>query len=145
MIRHAYPPDSPPPPQFRSWGEAQIARLLNRYSIPYLYEHPVAVLDQGRARLWYPDFQLRDCGLLIEYCGRPDDPAYAAGMAKKQRVYHANGLTALMLTREDLRGDWPNRVLGRVEGILAERLESFRQARYMETDAEHRQALPGLR
>ena len=130
MTHQAYSSPSLQQHPLRSWGEAQVARLLNRHRIPYLYEHPVAVLDQQRTRLWYPDFQLRDYGMLIEFCGRPDDPAYAAGMAKKQSVYRANGLTALMLTREDLRGDWPNTVFSRVEGILADRLARFRQARH---------------
>jgi hypothetical protein len=99
--------------------------MLTRYRIPFLYEHPVAVIDRGMTRVWYPDYQLCGYGMLIEYCGRPEDPAYAAGMAKKEAVYRANGLTALMLTPEDLRGDWPDRILGRIEGVLT---VSFREA-----------------
>lgn len=115
--------------RFRSWGETQIARCLNHYGILYLYEHPLAVVDEGRTRIWYPDFQLCGYGMLIEYCGRLDDAAYAAGMAKKEAVYRANGLTTLMLTRDDLRGDWPTRILGQIEGALSDRLAAFRAAR----------------
>ena len=103
--------------------------MLNRYGIPYLYEHPVAVVDQGKTRIWYPDFQLRGQGILIEYCGRPYDPAYAEGMARKDAVYAANGLTALMLTPDLFRGDWPVRVLDQIENAQVERLRKLGTSR----------------
>ena len=115
--------------RFRSWGETQIARMLHRYGIPYLYEHPVAVLDSGKTRIWYPDFQLRGQGILIEYCGRPHDPEYAEGMARKRAVYSTNGLTALMFTPDIFKGDWPAKILGRIEEVLTDRLETVRGAR----------------
>lgn len=107
---------------FRSWGETQIARMLDRHSITYLYEHPVAVIDDGKTRIWYPDFQLHGQGILIEYCGRYRDPHYAEGMARKRAVYAGNGLTALMYTPELFRGDWSRRVLDQIERVHADRL-----------------------
>ena len=111
---------------FKSWGETQIAALLDRNEIEYFYEHPLAIIDEGRPRIWYPDFQLVQYGLLIEYFGRNDDPDYAEGMRKKQAVYQANGLDALLLTRESLRGDWPKKILDSIELLLMERVLSFR-------------------
>ena len=118
-----------PSKHFRSWGETQIARMLNHHRIPYLYEHPLAVVDEGKTRIWYPDFQLAGHGVLIEYCGLPNDPRYAAGMARKRDVYHENGQSVLMILPDDLHGDWPNRILGRIEYILADRLETFQNKR----------------
>ena len=122
----AYSKDEPArAPQYGSWGEEQIARCLDRYGVPFLYEHPLAVVDHGLTRIWYPDFQLRGDGMLIEYCGMPEKPGYAAGMARKAAVYRDNGFTAMMLTPDDLRGDWPGRILGRIEEVLADRVQSF--------------------
>jgi len=115
--------------RYRSWPETQIARCLDRYGVPFLYEHPLAVIDAGKLRTWYPDYQLCGYGMLIEYCGRPEDPDYAAGMARKQAVYRDNGLTALMFTPELFRGDWPARLLGRIEEVLCDRLTAFRDRR----------------
>ena len=119
-----------PSKDFRSWGETQIARMLNRYEIPYLYEHPVAVVDQDKTRIWYPDFQLCGYGIILEYCGRPDDPAYAEGMAKKRAVYAANGLTALMFTPDLFRGNWPATVLDEIEKVQTDRLAAVRAVTY---------------
>lgn len=115
--------------QYRSWGEEQIARCLDRHGVPFLYEHPLAVVDHGLTRLWYPDFQLRNQGILIEYFGRTDDPDYAAGMGRKQAVYEANGLAAIPVTRDQLRGDWPGRLLGRIDRVLTERLVEWQSTR----------------
>ncbi len=101
--------------RFRSWGEAQIGRMLDRYGIPYLYEHPLAIVDdQGKTGIWHPDFQLRGYGILLEYCGRLHDSAYTDGMARKRDVYEAKrseGLdayarrTSRQLATEDSRSD----------------------------------------
>jgi len=114
---------------FRSAGETQIARCLDRHSIAYRYEHPLAVLDRGKVRIWYPDFQLPGYGVLIEYGGVNGDVDYAAALRRKQSVYEANGLTALVWTPEHFQGDWPARLLDGIEGALVDRLYRFRAAR----------------
>ena len=114
---------------FRSRGEEQIARLLDRHRIRYLYEHPLAVMDRGKVRIWYPDFQLPRYGMVIEYFGMERDSEYAAATRKKLRVYEANGVAALLLRSEDLKGYWPRRILGLIEESLVERLEGFREQR----------------
>lgn len=126
MRAGAAPAPSQYPVHFRSQGEAQIGRCLARHDIDYFYEHPLAVLDRGKLRIWYPDFQLQPYSLVLEYGGRLDDPDYAAGWRHKQRVYAANSIDALMLTPADLAGDWPTRLLGRIEQTLEARLKHFR-------------------
>jgi len=114
---------------FKSWGEAQIDRCLQRHGVPHLYEHPLAVIDRGHTRIWYPDFQLPGYGVLIEYGGRCGDSDYENGWRHKAETYRANGYDAIMLRREDLRGAWPRKLLGSIEGILVERVCRFRQER----------------
>ena len=45
-------------PPYRSRGEAQIGRLLDRFGIPFFYEQPTLICDRGRHRVWRPDFTL---------------------------------------------------------------------------------------
>ena len=87
------------------------------------------MVDDGKVRIWYPDFELPHYGMLIEYFGMSDDPAYAAGIERKKAVYEANGLTALLLTPEAFRGDWPSRILDRIEGVLIDRVGRLRGIR----------------
>jgi len=87
-------------PPYRSRGEAQVGRLLDRYGIPFLYEQPTWVVSRGRRRIWHPDFTLPTYdGLIVEYAGMPEIPEYMAGIRHKKRVYRANGLPAVFLCR----------------------------------------------
>ena len=103
-------------PPYRSRGETQVGRLLDRYGIPFFYEQPLVVYDRGRYRLWLPDFTLPEQdGLVVEYAGMPDRPDYAAGVLHKQRAYEANEVPAMFVYPDELRGgDWPERLLRRI-------------------------------
>jgi hypothetical protein len=112
-------------PAYRSKAEVQIARLLDRERIAFQYEYPLAVIDRGQARIWYPDFRLCDYGMIMEYSGMNGDPAYRKRAQHKIEVYRENGIEGVFLTEESFSGDWPSRVLGQIEGILQGRLDRF--------------------
>ena len=54
---------------YKSNGEIQIARFLEKNKIAHQYEHPLAVVDHGKTKIWYPDFSLPHYGMIIEYFG----------------------------------------------------------------------------
>jgi len=112
-------------PSYRSWGEEQIARLLDRSRITYQYEYPVAIVDRGKTRIYYPDFRLPEYGLIIEYFGVNGDSGYDQRTKHKMEVYKQAGIEGLFLTRNSLRGDWPGRIMGQIEDILKNRLDRF--------------------
>ncbi len=104
-------------PDYKSRGEAQVGRLLDRSGIPFTYEQPTLIYDRGRHRRWRPDFTLPTYnGLIVEYAGMMDLPDYATGIRHKTRVYRANGIPALFVYPEDLRGSgWPQRLYERIQ------------------------------
>ena len=114
-------------PVFKSWGEEQIARLLDRNRIRYQYEYPLAVIDNGKQRLYYPDFRLPEQGLILEYFGVNGKQAYDEQTRHKIEVYKEAGIEGLFLTRDSLRGNWPDAILGQIESVLKDRLERFRR------------------
>ena len=111
-------------PPYRSRGEAQVGRLLDRYGIPFFYEHPLLVLDRGRYRIWHPDFTLPSYGgLVVEYAGMPDRPDYMQGIRHKVRAFRANGVAAVFLYPWNLRGeDWQEDVIARIHYVSHSRL-----------------------
>ena len=113
-------------PSYKSWGEEQIARLLDRNRIAYQYEYPIAVVDKGKTRLYYPDFRLPEYGLIIEYFGVNGDSAYDRQKKHKIEAYRKDGFDGLFLTRDSLRGDWPTQIMGQIEDILKNKLDKFR-------------------
>jgi len=107
---------APHEPRYRSRGEAQVGRLLDRYGIPFFHEQPTLIYDRGRYKSWHPDFTLPGYnGLIIEYAGMPDVPDYMAGIRHKQRAYRANEIPAMFVYPEHLRGpNWPEKLIERV-------------------------------
>lgn len=103
-------------PKYRSRGEAQVGRLLDRYGIPFYHEQPTIIYDRGRHRIWQPDFTLPTYdGLVVEYAGMPDIPDYAAGIRHKQRAYAINQIPAVFVYPNDLSGPkWPEKVMDRI-------------------------------
>ena len=109
----------PGEPQYRSRGEAQVGRLLDRYGIPFFYEQPLVLQEQGQRRVYWPDFTLPTYGhLIVEYAGMPDRPEYMARAQRKQAAYAANAVPSLFLYPSDLAGrDWPERIVQRIGDI----------------------------
>lgn len=108
-----------------SKGEKQIGRMLTRYDVRYFYEHPVAVIDRGKVRVWYCDFWLPDYGMAIEYAGVINDENYSAGIEHKKMTYAVNGISCVFVDARSLRGYWPKQILEQVRSTLVDRLARF--------------------
>ena len=112
-------------PQYRSWGEEQIGRFLDRHGFNYHYEYPLAVVDRGLVRLYYPDFQLPEFGMIIEYFGVNGKPRYDEQVRHKMAIYQQAGIEGLFLNKDSFKGDWPTRILAQMHDILQSRLDKF--------------------
>jgi hypothetical protein len=112
---------------YKSWPEYQIAGLLDQYGLPFIYEKPTAVLDQGKVRLWYPDFTL-SYGPVIEYFGVNGDEGYRRRTAYKLSTYAQNQIEVLPVYPRDMSGKWQGRLLGRIDHALEGRLTRYRTA-----------------
>ena len=60
---------------YKSYGESQIAGLLDRYGLPFIYEKPTAVMDEGQAADLVSRFQSSH-GPIIEYIGVNGEVGY---------------------------------------------------------------------
>jgi hypothetical protein len=104
-------------PWYRSRGEAQIGRLLDRYEIPFAYEQPLRLYDGVRWRQYVPDFSLpidrstSRLPLILEYLGMPDRSDYVDRWERKLEVYRMNDVPLKVIRPYDLSGsDWPVRL-----------------------------------
>ena len=112
-------------PPYKSRGEAQVGRLLDRYGVPFFYEMPVMVQDRGRYRLWHPDFTLPTYGgLIVEYAGVPNAPGpeYRELLQHRAAVYEANAIPAIFILPDDLaEPGWPRLIAGPLEEYGSQR------------------------
>jgi len=110
---------------YKSRAEVQIAGLLGREGIAYRYEHPLAVIDQGKTRIWYPDFYLPEYGMIIEHFGVNRDAEYDKRTEHKMQVYRTIGVDGVFLTEDTLKRQWPTGIVTRIEDVLEQRLQRF--------------------
>lgn len=55
--------------QYKSTGEYEIAKFLSSLEIEFEYEFPIAITDEDKTKIWYPDFYLKEYQVVVEYFG----------------------------------------------------------------------------
>jgi hypothetical protein len=112
-------------PQYKSRMERQIGDFLAYRQIPFIYEKPTAVIDDGKTKIWYPDFSLQ-YGMLIEYFGVNGERDYIERTRHKLRVYQSNQLDTVPLYPSDIISGWQERLVDRIGFTLENRLRALR-------------------
>ena len=113
-------------PKFKSKGERNIAYLLDFNSIKYIYEPPVLVnLDDGKSRIWYPDFFLPEFQNYIEYFGLVDQKEYAKGAAFKMDIYRKMGMDVIPITPKLFKGDWQGYIMRTIDRSIKNRYRNL--------------------
>ena len=110
--------------EYRSNGEHKIGNLLDSYELPFVYEKPTLVIDDGKPRIWYPDFTVYG-SLIIEYFGLQGDPDYDNGIERKKTVYRENQLDMIPVYPSHFQREWQKYILGSIRTTLENRLQSF--------------------
>ena len=114
---------------FKSKGEREIGKFLERQQIAYQYEYPLAVVDRGKTKIWYPDFKLPEYGMIMEYFGMNGDSSYNGQMAHKMKVYKEVGINGIYLTESTMRGPWQEMIVERIEQTLEGKLRKIQRCR----------------
>ena len=74
-------------------AEKEVANVLKEFGIRWSFEQPVFVWDdEGRPRVWAPDFHLLHLGVYIEVCGSERfDYEY------RKKIFNRNGYQVIFL------------------------------------------------
>ena len=125
MKERGYREEESETPAYRSEAEVQIARLLDCERIALRYEYPLAVMARERTRIWYPDFYRPEYGMMVEYCGRNDDPGDRERVEDKREFYRETGTDGVFRNKDSFQGDGPARILEQREDVLQKRMDRF--------------------
>jgi hypothetical protein len=111
---------------YKSEGERRIAGFLEAVGVAFEYEKPLAVVDEGKTKIWYPDFTLVDYGtIVVEYFGVNGSEDYARRAMDKLKVYKANRLDVIPIYPQDFNRDWKGQLTSNIYGILERRIQDF--------------------
>jgi len=119
MDNNAFPLEDrldPLEPPYKSHGEAHIGRLLDQYGIPFFYEQPVVVENNGDYEIWRPGFTLPEYqGMILDYAEASESPAERRMIHHRQDTYARNGIPALVVLSEDVgRPLWERDLIQRI-------------------------------
>jgi len=113
-------------PSYRSQGERKIAYFLDQNDIAYQYEPAVMVQsDQGKPRIWYPDFYLTEFKTYLEYFGMVGDRNYDKGTKVKQGVYKKTGFDVISFYPWMFKENWQGYIMQELERTTLSRYRSL--------------------
>lgn len=116
--------------RYKSKGESKIASYLEKRNFDFTYEKPVAVIDSGKTKIWYPDFYLDNYHILIEYLGMNSNPHYARLNRHKREVYRQNRFDVVEIYPDDFTGNWQRTIDDGIYNTLEDRLSDFLSGNY---------------
>ena len=102
-------------------SEKEVAKHLDKLGIKYVYENPVFVYDdEGRPRVWTPDFYLPELGIYIEVCGN-DKFNYEF----REKIYKKMGISVVFLHWYKTKNKW--------KAYLSYRIIEIDESRHVKT------------
>jgi len=110
---------------YKSDGERRIGTYLHDRGIIFTYERPVAVVDSGKTKIWYPDFSLDDYHILIEYLGMNGNEKNARLNEYKRKAYQENRFDVIELYPSDFNRDWQGIIHKGIYGTLERRVKDY--------------------
>ena len=113
-------PDYP----YESKAEADIAKMLDSYGIPFFYKQPTLVIENGKRCIEYADFFLPTYnGLAIDYIIESNSAIYR----RKKNVYQDNQIPAVLITHKDMNSpNWQKKLHNTLQDIYRSR-SAYRQ------------------
>ena len=114
---------------YKSKGERQIADMLQRYRLDFVYEPGLLIYDRDphQPRIWYPDFGLPQYSVYVEYFGMEGDSQYDARTRYKLDTYERQQIAVVPVYPSMLRGNYEKQIIGSIHQYTAQRLGDLEQ------------------
>jgi hypothetical protein len=104
-----------------TYPERKVAEYLQKMNIKWVYEQPVFVWDDdGRPRVWTPDFYLTQFGVYLEVCGSKE-----FNYDYRKRVFLENGYYVIFLHVFKGPHQWENHFKRFLQYFLLQRNQAF--------------------
>lgn len=93
-------------PPYESREELKIGRMLDQYGLPFFYEQPTVIYNDGKNEIWHPTFTLPQYGaMVVDYV--PGSGQMTGPILKREGIYQYNQIPAVLLGAKDLdKSNW---------------------------------------
>ena len=119
--------------QYKSDGERAIAEFLMAEKIHFVYEYPIALVDEQRQiRLWYPDFWLPKLNIVIEYLGMKGKPEYEKAVRRKTKLFRYLQMDFILITPNRLtKPDWKHYIIRKILEIMSSKGSEYQKMKHL--------------
>jgi hypothetical protein len=116
---------------YKSKGEKEIADVLTKYKIDFVYEYPILIKQQKdgdteKLRIWYPDFWLPKYSIIIEFWGMENNDNYDKGKKEKLDAYRKLDIDCISVKPSTIKGDLKSYLLIRISTLINDKVRHFK-------------------
>ncbi len=98
---------------------------LKRQGLDFTYEKPIAVVDSGKTKIWFPDFYLNDYHIIVEYLGMNGNPYNDRINNYKRKIYKENKYDVIEIYPSDFKGHWQKKIDNSIYKTLEHRVIDY--------------------
>jgi hypothetical protein len=112
-------------PPYETKDERKVGRMLDRYGIPFFYQQPTIIYNEGTNEIWKPSFTLYSYGgAVIDYIAGENQQEQRLS---REKIYEYNQIPAAVLGPKDLaKPKWDEDLYTKLEQLYQQTLDPMR-------------------
>jgi hypothetical protein len=121
-------------PPYETKDELKVGRMLDRYGIPFFYQQPTIIYNEGMNEIWKPSFTLYSYGgAVVDYVAGTGEEHQEQRLSR-DKIYRYNQIPAAVLGPKDLeKSNWDEDLYTKLEQLYQ---RAFDPMRYVPTEVE---------
>ena len=89
-------------PPYETTDELKVGRMLDQYGIPFFYQQPTIIYNEGENEIWKPSFTLYSYGgAVVDYVADSGENPQEHVLSR-DRIYRYNQIPAVVLGPRDI-------------------------------------------
>lgn len=121
-------------PPYKTKDELKVGRMLDQYGIPFFYQQPTIIYNEGKNEIWKPSFTLYSYGgAVVDYVADSSENAQERVLSR-DKIYRYNQIPAAVLGPKDLeKPNWDEDLYAKLEQVYR---RTFDPMRYTPVNAD---------
>jgi hypothetical protein len=112
-------------PPYETKDELKVGRMLDRYGIPFFYQQPTIIYNEGMNEIWKPSFTLYSYGgAVVDYVAGENQQEQRLS---RDKIYRYNQIPAAVLGPKDLgKPNWDEDLYTKLELLYRQAFDPIR-------------------
>ncbi len=112
-------------PPYETGDELKVGRMLGQYGIPFFYQQPTIIYNEGKNEIWKPSFTLYSYGgAVVDYVAGEHQQEQSLN---RDKIYRYNQIPAAVLGPKDLeKPSWDEDLYAKLEQLYRQTFDPMR-------------------